>query len=310
MRKERLINILLWLALAAMWSSSYSVIKIGVATLDPPVLVFGRMVVGTLVIYGVMRWRGMTLSRDPAVWFSHAVTGLLGSAVPFLLITFGEQSIESALASILMGATPVITLLLTAWLIPEETLSLRTVLGVIGGLFGVAVLVGPTALAGLGAQLGGQSAILAATICYAVTTSYVRRFVTRAPLEMATGSMIVGTLFMGCVVAATGTDVRQIEATGPSLGAALYLGLFSTACANLIYFYLVPRLGATRMSQINFAVPAGGALIGALLLSEALTLQRLIALGIIVISIYLGTSKPGSLSGREIHRPAGHHPRR
>ncbi|WP_339765423.1 DMT family transporter [uncultured Hoeflea sp.] len=310
MHKASFIDILLWLALAAMWSSSYAVIKVGVATLEPSVLVLGRLLIGTLIVYGVMRWRGQTLSRQPAVWLSYVVTGLLGSAVPFLLISHGEQSVDSALASILMGAAPVITMLLAAWLVPQEPWSWRTVLGVTGGLTGVAVLVGPTALAGLGAQLGGQLAILAATLCYATSTIYIRRFVTRPPLEMAAGSMLAGTLFMGCSVAASGADLSRITATGPSLGAIVYLGLFSTALANLLYFHLVPRLGATRMSQVNFAVPVGGTVLGVVLLGEALTQQRLIALAIIILSIYLGTSKPERpVTARENRPPKDRHPR-
>jgi drug/metabolite transporter (DMT)-like permease len=310
MRKASFLDIVLWLALAAMWSSSYAVIKIGVATLDPAVLVFGRLLVGSIIIYTVMRWRGLFLSRDPAVWISYAVTGLLGSAAPFLLITYGEQSVDSALASILMGASPVITLLLAAWLIPQERLTLRTSIGITGGLSGVAVLVGPAALAGLDVQLGGQLAILAATACYAASTVYIRRAVTRPPLEMAAGSMLVATMIMGCIVAVSDADLSRAEPGASSLCAVLYLGLFSTACANLIYFHLVPRLGATRMSQVNFAVPVGGALLGFALLGEALTAQRLIALIIIIGSIYLGTSKSAKpVSEPGSHRPEGRPPR-
>lgn len=284
-------DIVLWLALAAMWSSSYAAIKIGVATVDPSVLVAGRMLTGCVVVYTVLKIRGLSLSRQPGVWFSYTATGLLGSALPFLLITIGEQSVDSALASILMGVAPVMTLLLAAWLVPDEALTLRTALGILGGLVGVAVLVGPAALSGLGAQLGGQAAIIGATFCYAASTVYIRRFVTRPPLEMAAGSMIVGTVFIATVVLMTGADVRSITPTLSSLGTILYLGFFSTALANLIYFYLVPRLGATRMSQVNFAVPVGGAMLGFLILGEALTVQRIVALLIIIGSVYLGTTK-------------------
>ena len=310
MGKASFIDILLWLALAAVWSSSYVVIKVGIATLDPGMLVFGRLLVGSVIIYSVMRWRGLQLSRDPAAWVSYAVTGILGSAAPFLLITHGEQSVDSALASILMGASPVVTLLLAAWLIPQERLTLHTVTGIIGGLSGVAVLVGPAALVGLGAQIGGQLSILGATFCYAVSTIYIRRAVTRPPLEMAAGSMLVATLIMSCVVAVSGVEPDQFDLGAASLGAVLYLGLFSTACANLIYFHLVSRLGATRMSQVNFAVPLGGAILGFAVLGEPLTAQRLIALAIIMVSIYLGTSRPRQrISEPETHPPADRHPR-
>lgn len=294
MRKQNAVNVALWLLLAAMWSSSYAVIKVGVANLDPSVLVLGRMLIGCLVICSVLKLRGMALSRNIGDWFSYAATGLLGSALPFLLITYGEQTVDSALTSILMGVSPMATLVLAAALVPEEPLTLRLAIGVLGGLCGVIVLVGPTALAGIGAQLVGQLAIIGATICYAASTVYIRRFVRRTALEMATGSMIVGTLFMTGVVVVSGANVGAIEPTFGSLGAIIYLGLFSTACANLIYFNLVPKLGATRMSQVNFAVPVGGAILGTLFLNEDMTVQRGAALAIILVSVYVGTTKTKS----------------
>ncbi len=290
MQKSTISDVFLWLALATMWSSSYPVIKLAISTIESSVLVAGRMFVGTIIIFIVLKARGLSLSRSKAVWSSYAVTGLLGSALPFLLITHGEQSVDSALASILMGVSPVITLLLAAWLIPDEALTPRIALGIVGGFVGVAVLVGPAALSGLGDQLEGQSAIIAATFCYAASTVYIRRFVSRPPLEMATGSMIVGTVFICAVVLFSGADIHSIEPTLPSLGALIYLGVFSTACANLTYFYLVPRLGATRMSQVNFAVPVGGAILGFAILGEALTAQRITALVIIIGSVYLSTT--------------------
>ncbi|NNJ74079.1 MAG: DMT family transporter [Anderseniella sp.] len=290
MQKATILDVFLWLALATMWSSSYAVIKLAITTIDSSVLVAGRMLVGTIIIFIVLKARGLSLSWSKTVWSSYAITGLLGSALPFLLITHGEQSVDSALASILMGVAPVITLLVAAWLIPDEALTLRIAFGVVGGFLGVAVLVGPAALAGLGDQLEGQSAIIGATFCYAASTVYIRRFVSRPPLEMATGSMIVGTIFICTVVLLSGADVSSIEPTLPSLGALIYLGVFSTAFANLTYFYLVPRLGATRMSQVNFAVPVGGAVLGFLILGEALTTQRAIALAIIIGSVYLSTT--------------------
>ena len=282
-------DVFLWLALAAMWSSSYAVIKIGLSTIDPSVLVLGRMLVGSAVIYVALKLARMSLSRDPRDWLSYAITGLLGSALPFFLITWGEQTVDSALASILMGTVPVMTLLLAAWVVPDESLSPRMVVGELGGLAGIVLLVGPSALSDFGRDVVAKIAIVGATLCYATSTVYIRRFVSRPALEMATGSMFVGTVFMACVVALKGAALTSIEPTFASLGAVLYLGLFSTACANLIYFHLVPRLGATRMSQVNFAVPVGGALLGMLLLGEVLTTLRIVALAVIIGSGWLGT---------------------
>jgi drug/metabolite transporter (DMT)-like permease len=277
----------LWLALAAMWNSSYGVIKLGVETLDPMTLVAGRMVIGAAVILAVLMLRGQRLSTRPRDWTSYLITGMLGSTVPFLLITFGEQTVDSALASILMGVAPVATVLLAALTFADERLTTRVTLGVGLALIGVVTLVGPAALSGLGDDLSGQLAIVGATLCYAAGTIYVKAYVKRPAMEMAAGSMLVGAI-VACVIATVwGKGITGVDLSPRSIGAVVYLGLFSTAAANLIYFHLVPRLGATRMSQINFAVPVGGSLIGVGLLGETLAPSQMLALGIISGAVYL-----------------------
>lgn len=283
-------DVLLWLGLAAAWSSSYAVIKIGVETIDPISLVAGRMVVAMLAIVAIFFSLGKRLSRRPSDWLSYAVTGLLGSVVPFLLITYGEQVVDSALAAILMGLAPVATAALAATLLPDERLNGRVMLGLAGALAGVALLAGPSALLGLGVQVGGQTAIVGATLCYAAATVYIRRFVTRPPLEMAAGSSLVGTAVILAATVLSDAQITSIQPTVTSLGAILYLGLVSTAAANLTYFYLVPRLGATRMSQVNFAVPVGGAALGVLLLGEMLNAHQVAALALIIGSVWLTTT--------------------
>lgn len=280
-------DIALWLALAAMWSSSYGVIKLGVETLDPMTLVAGRMVIGAAVILAVLMLRGQRLSTRPRDWTSYLITGMLGSTVPFLLITFGEQTVDSALASILMGVAPVATVLLAALTFADERLTTRVTLGVGLALIGVVTLVGPAALSGLGDDLSGQLAIVGATLCYAAGTIYVKAYVKRPAMEMAAGSMLVGAI-VACVIATVwGKGITGVDLSPRSIGAIVYLGLFSTAAANLIYFHLVPRLGATRMSQINFAVPVGGSLIGVGLLGETLAPSQMLALGVISGAVYL-----------------------
>ena len=283
-------DIILWLGLAAAWSSSYAVIKVGVQTVDPLILVTGRMIIATVVLLGTFSALGHRLSRHPSDWLSYAVTGMLGSVVPFLLITYGEQTVDSALAAILMGFTPVATATLAASLLPDERLTAQIVVGLVGALCGVVLLVGPHTLTYLGEQVGGQAAVLAATICYAASTVYIRRYVKRPPLELAAGSSLVGATSLIAAASILGANIDSIEFTTTSLGAIVYLGLISTAAANLIYFYLVPRLGATRMSQVNFAVPVGGALLGLIVLGEALELRQTIALAIIVGSVWIVTT--------------------
>jgi len=148
------------------------------------------------------------------------------------------------------------------------------------------MLVGPEALYGLGVDVFGQLAIVGATVCYAASTVYVRVAVRQPALETAAGSMIFGAVSVTLAALLLGKGVTD-TVTLTSAGAVLYLGVVSTASANLIYFYLVPRLGATKMSQVNFVVPVGGSLIGVALMGESLDPQRVVALVVISGAVYL-----------------------
>lgn len=286
-----MLNITLWLLLALMWSSSYAAIKLGVDTIASMPLVAGRMIIGASIMLLVLKFRGMSLSKEKDAWISYAFTGLVGSVIPFLLITYGEHHVESGLAAILMGISPVATVLLAHVVLSDENLTTRSVVGVFVGLSGLVLLVGLDALTSIGGHVLAQLAIIAAAICYSISTIYIKRKATRPPLEMAAGSMLVGAV---CIVTATiifGNPAPMVMPSAGSMMAVLYLGVFPTALATLIYFFLVPRLGANRMSQVNFAVPIGGALIGIFLLDEIITPENALALTVIMIAIYLVTSK-------------------
>lgn len=292
-----MLNVVLWLVLALMWSSSFAAIKIAVATIAPLPLVSGRMLIGLAIMFAVLKLRNMALSRSRSDWFAYTFSGLMGNVVPFVLISYGEQHVDSALAALLMGIAPVATVLIAHIAVQGEGLTRRSTAGIVTGFAGLVLLVGPDALSGLGGHLLGQIAIVCAALCYAVTTIFVRNYAKRPPLEMATGSMLVGAVCV-CVFTAASFAVggaAAIPAPGlGSLAAVVYLGVFSTALATLIYFHLVPRIGATRMSQINFAVPVGGALLGVALLGETIAPSKAVALCVIMAAIYLVTSRPGA----------------
>lgn len=232
-------NMILWMILVAMWGSSYAAIKVGIEGLSPVVLVAGRLWIGAAILYLVLKLSGGRLASRKRDWFHYAFSGLLGSAVPFFLISYGEQSVDSALAAIFMGIAPVVTAAIAAAVFPDEKLSGRIVLGLVCGFGGVVMLVGPSALGQVGQNSTAQAAILAAALCYAGTTVYVRRFVKGPALATATGATLVAAL--ATTAPAVTSVVTQSAIAGTSaLLAMVYLGVFSTAAANLIYFHLVP----------------------------------------------------------------------
>jgi drug/metabolite transporter (DMT)-like permease len=220
-------------------------------------LVSGRMLVGTTIMLIILKLRSGSLSGKIGDWRTFFISGMTGNIIPFLLISYGETNVGSGLAAIFMGITPVATVLIAPLFLPDEKLTAASIASICLGAAGLVILVGPGALSGIGDHVIGQISIIGAALCYAFTTIYVRKFATRPPLEMATGSMLTGTIVIVIATLVFESPVQFSQPSTSSFVALVYLGIFPTACATLIYFYLVPRLGASRMSQVKFFCSGG-----------------------------------------------------
>ncbi len=282
-------NILLWISLSLIWSSSFLAIKIGVISIPPLTLVAIRMLVGASVMLIIMRIWLLHLPTDLRSWAILIVSGMMGNIIPFSLISYGEIHINSGLAALLMGIAPVVTVFLAPLIHPDEVLNRKIIAGIIIGFSGLIVLIGPATLHGSGDHLTGQLAVFAAALCYAFTTLFTRKYARLPALVMATGSMLTGTVIITAAAFAFEAPLQNGLIADRSLLAALYLGLFPTALATLIYFYLIPKIGAARLSQVNFVVPVTGTLIGAITLNEVLTLNMIAALALILTAVFLVT---------------------
>lgn len=284
-------NFILWAILALIWSSSYLAIKLGIQSISPLTLVALRMLIGTAILFAALRYRSLSLPFDVASWRVFLVSGVMGSILPFSLISYGEIYVQSGLSALLMGIAPVVTVLFAPLAHRDERLTGSAIAGISVGVLGLIVLIGPGALGGIGSHLSGQFAILGAALCYAFTTLYVRKHATHSALQMATGSMIVGTFIIVVLALLFEAPFAGPPPSQSSMLAVIYLGLFPTALATLIYFYLVPRIGAARLSQVNFVVPVAGALFGVALLGETLGSNAIISMLLILLAIYLVTRK-------------------
>jgi drug/metabolite transporter (DMT)-like permease len=282
-------NAFLWITLSLIWSSSYLAIKIGIITIQPLTLVAIRMLIGTSVMLIILRLWSLTLPTDLRSWAILLVSGMMGNIVPFSLISYGEIHINNGLAALLMGIAPVVTVLLAPLIHPDEVLNRKIITGITIGFAGLILLIGPGALQGLGDHVTGQLAVFGAALCYAFTTLFARKYARLPALVMATGSMLIGSVIITITAFIFEAPLQSGLTADHSMLAALYLGLFPTALATLIYFYLVPKIGAARMSQVNFVVPVAGALIGVVVLNEPLTPHMIIALALILTAVFLVT---------------------
>ena len=267
--KSRATELALLLLLATLWGASYTLIKLGVATIPPVTLIAARTLIAGAILIALLRARGLALPRDAATWRRFMFQACLNSVVPFTLIAWAERDVDAGLATILNSTSPIFTFLLTAAITRHEAATARKLIGVIAGIIGTAIIVGTQALDGLGREVWAQIAIVAATICYAGAAIFGRGFKGLDPMMPAAGSMLCGAVIL--VPASLVFDRPwTLAPSASSLAALLGLSLFSTALAFVIYFRLVQTLGSVgTTSQAYLRVPIGVG-IGALFLGEGL----------------------------------------
>ena len=288
----------LLLALTAMWGSAFMFMKIGVATVAPATLVASRLFLGAVILYVVMRARGRALPPPGRRWLPIATLAILGNCLPFYLITWGQQFIDSALAGILISIMPLATLVLAHFFIAGERMTMPRALGFAIGLSGIVVLMGPAALAGLGGSLGtamAQVAVLGGALCYAGNSVLARRTITADFLVVSTAVLIVASALMVPVALVFEHDRSAMPSVG-SIAAIVWLGIGPTALATLLYFQLIAAAGPTFMANVNYLSPVVALLAGVLLLGEQPGTTAIAGLMLILLGIALSRRLPGRLA--------------
>ena len=205
--------------------------------------------------------------------------GTLNNVIPFTLIVFGETRIASGLASILNATTPLLTVIAAHFLTTSERLTWGKPVGVLFGLIGVAVLIGPDALSGLGGGdwIGEVSCLLAA-VTYGFAGIYGRRFKGVPPLKVATGQITASTIIL-LPIAAVVDRPWTLPAPDLYVWAALAgIALLSTALAYMLYFRILATVGATNLLLVTFLLPISALLLGVLALGETITVRALVGM--------------------------------
>ncbi|RFB99214.1 EamA family transporter [Rhizobium leguminosarum bv. trifolii] len=277
-------ELLLLLALATLWGSSYTFIKIGVETIPPVTLIAVRTLIAGCILLVVLRCRRIRLPTDRATWRRFFVQACLNSVIPFTLIAWAEQSVDAGLAVILNSATPIFTFLLAVLIARHEPVTARKLFGVISGLAGICLVIGVEVLGGLGESLMAQLAIILATACYAGAAIFSKNFNGLDPAVPAAGSLISGAVIL-LPLSLVVDRPWALDPSAASILALLALSAFSTALAFAIYFRLVQTLGSVATtSQAYLRVPIGVA-IGIVFLGERLSPTAWIGLVCVILGV-------------------------
>lgn len=254
-------------ALATLWGSSYLFQRVAVPEIPPVTLVAGRVAGGAGLLICVMWVSGVPFPRGRSVWAALAVQSVLNASGAWVILAWGMRHVESALATVLNSTSPLWVFMFTALLTGGQSARAVHLLGSIAGLCGVALIVGPTALSGLGQEFAGQIACVIGAMIYALAALWGRRFAGMAPLAIAAGTMSCAAITL--IPLSLFIDAPwTLRPSGIALSAWATLSLLCTGVALLIYFHLLDRIGPLGVSSQAYLRQGVGVALGVLILGE------------------------------------------
>jgi len=269
--------------LAAIWGSSYLLIKIGVRGFEPTTMILIRLVVATAILAGFLVVRGDLggLRRAPLGAFG---LGIVNGAIPFTLIAWGEKHVDSGTAAVANAGVPLFVALLAPWFATGERAAGVRLLGLLLGFGGVAWLVGlhPS---GDWWFVAGTAAIVVATLSYAVGSLWGQRLVADT-----SGPVLATAAYVGAAVVLLPLGVAQAPHAWPGwepVAAVLALAVFGTALAQLLWFRLLAGYGSARSTLVSYLLPAVALVYGSVFLDEPLNLAKVGGFALILLGVIL-----------------------
>ncbi|HSB03478.1 MAG TPA: DMT family transporter [Anaerolineales bacterium] len=280
-----------FLLLGAIWSSSFMWIKIAVQEVGPITLVAFRVLFGLLFGVAVILAQRVQLPRSLKEWSPLLILGITNVAIPFFLISWGEQSIDSAVAAILDATVPLFTILIAHYLLRDDKMTVPKVLGLLMGFAGVVILMSKDIGASFGSVLG-QLAVVLASAFYAGSNVYARKTTEDTPgILRSAGPLVSATAVMWLATPLIESPVK-IPQLGITWIALLFLGILGSGLAFVLSYYLIHEIGPTRTSMVTYLFPLGGVLLGVAFLSEKLSWQVFVGGVLVVLSLAVANMRP------------------
>jgi len=274
-----------FILLGSIWSASFLWIKIALAEVTPLTLVAYRVLFGLITGLIVALVLHIPLPRDWKTWRIFAVLGLFNVAVPFVLITWGEKSIDSAVAAILNATVPLFTVILAHFFLDDDRITVPKITGLLIGFMGVVLLLSKDLSTSGHNPVLGQAAVIVASLSYAGSYIYARRNTAEVPGQIRGMLPLFSASAMMWIIAPVAEAPLIIPRLPLTWIALLWLGVLATGLAMLLQYYLVHEIGPTRATLVTYIFPLGGVLLGVLFLHEQLSWQLVTGAVLIISSI-------------------------
>ncbi len=274
--------------LILIWGTTWAVIRIGLRGLPPFTGVALRFGIAAAVLFAAARVTGVKFSRGRRVQLLGAVNAALTFSLSYGVVYWAEQWVPSGLASVLFATFPLMVAVLAHFLLPGERLEVASAVGILVGFLGVVVIFSEDL-----ASLGGQQTVRAAWIfllsplAAATANVVVKRWGKGIHSLSLTAPPMAATAVIMAVVALAFERGRMLSFDATSVGALLYLSIAGTAVTFFLYFWLLDRLPATRLSLITFAIPVVAVSVGTLVLEEPFTDRMFLGSALVLVGVAL-----------------------
>ena len=290
-------NVLLLILLASCWGPSFMFIKIAVIEMSPIMVAGFRIGIGALILNALIYLKGERLPNERSFWKKTLIAGFFAQALPFTLINWGEQYVDSSLASLLNGLVPLATIVLAQLMLKDEKMTTNKMKGVMMGLIGLIILVSPGLLNGAAGTTLGILSITLAAISYGVGLVYIRKNLVDVPSIHAPAAQLLSvTIYLLPIAFFFSPEFSFAEVSWMAVSSVGVLGVFGTAIAFVLYFKLIERTSAAYASTVTFLMPIYGVILGIVFLNEQLTLWMVLGAISILSGISLINNRPATRS--------------
>jgi|TARA_Y100000758_G_scaffold15328_1_gene10908 drug/metabolite transporter (DMT)-like permease len=285
MRDPRSSDYFFLVLLALIWASAFFNIKIATYSYGPLTIAFLRIFFGAIPLVLLCYFKNIKIEAFSKDWGWFATIGIINLVIPFFLIAYGVQKVQSNLAAILMASTPLTASVLAHFFTKNEKVNLIKFIGVLVGFSGIVFLFSDKILI-------NENNFLSALIIFFASTFYViggllTLKISNKKNENVTASILIWAtlvLFPICMF------IEQPWNLSPRLDSTIsviYLGIFSTGIAWLLRFYILKNNGLVFQAQVAYLIPIFGVILGFLILNEQITYKVIIALIAVIIGIYI-----------------------
>jgi drug/metabolite transporter (DMT)-like permease len=270
------------IGLGAVWGCSFLFNAVLIREISPLWVSAGRVTVGALICWVYVLAMRRPFPSDPKIYAQLVVLGILNYAIPFALFPYAEEHVASSIIGVINGMTPMTTVIVSQLWPGGERASWNKVAGVIVGLAGAVLLASPSFGSG-SAEIVALLAALGATLCYAVTLNYARRFKGVDSSAVATSSLTAAAILM--VPIALFFSGTPVITKAETWGALFGIGVFSTSFSFLLVYWLLPRVGATNLSLNTFITPISAIILGVLVLHEGFVPVQIAGIAVIFVGL-------------------------